>query len=234
MKRTLCLAALAATVFAADRGGVRPRTNANDYPAHETARDVSVAAAVISPDQAKSLFSTDLSQYVVLEVGLFPAANQTIDVNSGDFSLRVGAQGDIVRAANPHAMAAANQRKNSPPPARGRDITLYPTATVGVATGPDPVTGQRRRGVYTETGVGVGIGDPGYPQPPRPGSTDRDREVMNQELSDKMLPDGPSDAPVAGYLYFRIPPKARTSALELQYTAPSGRVRVLLPSARAK
>jgi len=98
------------------------------------------------------------------------------------------------------------------------------------------VTGQRRHasGVYTETGVGVGVGDPGYPQPPRPGSTDRDREVMGQELTDKMLPEGQTANPIAGYLYFRLPAKARTSALELQYFAAAGKVRVLLPPVKTK
>lgn len=227
------------TAFATDPRGVKARPGPADYPAHENANELTVAAAVLSPDQAKSLFATDLRDYTVIEVGLYPAAGQTIDVASVDFALRVGAQGDIVRAANPRAIAASNQRKNTPPPSRGSDITLYPTATIGYESGDvyDPATGTRRRagGVYTGAGVGVGVGGAGAPpQAPRPGSTDRDREVMQQELLDKALPDGPVTAPVAGYLYFRLPAKAKNSALELQYYAASHKIRVPLEPAKVK
>ncbi len=149
----------------------------------------------------------------------------------------MGAQGDLVRAANPGAIAASNQRKNSPPPSSNKDITIYPTATIGYESGDvyDPVTGRRRGGgMYGGGGVGVGVGDQGYPQPPRPGSTDRDRDTMHQELGDKTLPDIRTNNPVSGYLYFRLPAKARTSALELQYLSRDSKVRVLLPPVRTK
>jgi len=188
----------------------------------------------LTPDQVKGTFATDLKQYLVIEVGVYPEAGHTIDLSASDFALRVGAQGDIVRAANPGAMAAANQRKHMPPPSRRSDVTLYPSATVGVATGTDPVTGRRAHGVYTDTGVGIGIGDQGMPAPPPPGSTDRDRDVMNQELADKTLPDGKTTEPVAGYVYFRLPPKARGSALELQYFGANGKLRVPLPALKIK
>lgn len=222
---------------ASDPRGLRPRPNPSDYAAQEAGTGVTIAASVLSPSQVKGAFSTDLSQYTVVEIGVYPAPGQTIDVNGMDFALRIGAQGELVRAANPDAIAASNQRKNSPSPGRKSDVTLYPSATIGYESGSvyDPSTGRQRRasGVYTETGVGVGIGDQG-PQAPRPGSTDRDRAVMSQELSDKALPGGAAMDPVAGYLYFRLPPKSRNAALELQYFAKDGKIRVLLPQNRAK
>jgi hypothetical protein len=238
--KTLALTLLCTTVaLATDPRGVKPRPGPADYPAHENSNQLTLAAAVLSADQVKSLFATDLREYTVIEVGLYPASGQTIDVTSVDFAMRIGAQGDIVRAANPHAIAASNQRKNRPSPSRGSDVTLYPTATIGYESGDvyDPVTGGRRRAssVYTGAGVGVGVGGAGAPpQAPRPGSTDRDREVMQQELLDKALPDGPVTAPVAGYLYFRLPPKAKNSALELQYYAGSHKVRVPLEPPKIK
>ncbi len=57
---------------------------------------------------------------------------------------------------------------------------------------------------------------------------------MNQELTDKTIPDGKTTEPVAGYVYFRLPAKARTSALELQYFGANGRLRVPLPAVKLK
>ena len=235
MKQFAILLAASAVALATDPRGLKPRSGPADYPAHETGTDVTIGAAVLTPAQVKSTFATDLSGYLVLEVGVYPGAGQAVDVSIGDFAVRVGSEGEIVRAANPQAIAASNQRKKAPKPSRASDVTLYPSATIGYESGTytDPASGQRRRagGVYTDAGVGVGIGDQG-PQMPRPGSTDRDRDVMNQELTDKMLPDGKTSDPVAGYVYFRLPAKARTSALELQYFAAGGKVRVLLPAVR--
>ena len=234
MKNILLVGAVAASLFATDQRGLKPRPAPSDYRAHEVQSDLTIAATVLSQDEAKSVLSTDLKDYVVIEVGVYPADGKSVDLSSRDFALRFGEQGNIVRAAAPRAIAASNQRKNSPPPQHGsgRDITIYPTATIGVANGPDPVTGRSRGGVYTGGGVGVGVGGGGtpYPDPPRPASTDRDREVMHQELADMMLPDGQFSAPVSGYLYFPLPPKSRTTALELQYYAASGKIRVLLPA----
>lgn len=232
MKRLVVSLALVGLACASDRG-IRPRAGVSDYPANEAGKVVAIGAAVLTPDQAKAAFSTDLREYLVLEVGVFPQAGAAIDVSSSDFALRVGAHGEVVRAANPRAMATSNQRKDNPPPSSGRDITVYPTATIGYESGDvfDPVTGRRRSGGwYGGSGVGVGVGDSGYPQPPRPGGTDRDREVMHEELSDKTLPETTTTGPLSGYLYFRLPAKARNSALELQYLGKDEKVRVLLPA----
>lgn len=233
MRAMVMTLGFAAALLGADPRGLKPRSGPADYPAQDAGRDVTIAAAVLTPEQVKSTFSTDMKQYLVIEVGVFPAQGQTIDVAAGDFALRAGDQGNVVRAANPRAIAAANQRKNAPPPdpQRASDVTIYPTATVGVASGTDPWTGRRTSGVYTGAGVGVGIGGNGggISDPPRPASTDRDREVMQQELTDQMLPEGKITAPAAGYLYFPYPQKAKTVALELQYYAAGGKIRVPLP-----
>jgi hypothetical protein len=232
MKSALILTVLASSVFAADRG-LKPRPGPADYPAQDTTSEVTVAASILTPDQVKATFSTELKDYLVLEVAVYPATGKTMDLTTADFVLRAGDRGDLIRPANPRAIAASNQRKNQPPPASGgRDITLYPTATVGVGSGTDPWTGRRNTGVYTGAGVGVGVGGSGGPMgpdPPRPASTDQDREVMREELTDQMLPEGATSAAVAGYLYFPMPAKARTAALELHYYAPGDRVRVSLP-----
>ncbi len=231
MKAGILLLVCAALSFGSD--GIKPRPAASDYPVKDQSKNATIAAAVLDADQVKSLFSTDLKDYVVVEVGVYPSPGASVDVTPDDFAVRVGTS-EVVRAANPRAMAASNARKNAPArQSRRSDIDVYPTAEIGYESGGyDPVTGRRRSGVYSGAGVGVGVGGSPYPDVPPPASTGRDREVMHQELADKTLPSGTTDQPVAGYLYFRLPAKAHNSALELQYFAKSGKVRLPLPATK--
>jgi hypothetical protein len=104
-------------VLADDESGIRPRESSADYPAHQKVSGVTVAAAVVPPDQVKKLFATDLNAggYIVIEVAIYPEAGNEIDVSSGDFLLRVGSNPAIVRNASARAIAAALQRKSTPP-----------------------------------------------------------------------------------------------------------------------
>ncbi len=225
MTRLLSAAlAAAALTMAADNSGIHPRPSVSDYPASDAAGNVTIGAVVLSPEQVRNTFATDLNRsYIVIEVGVYPRGANPVDVSLQDFALRVGAS-DMVRAATPRAIASILQQKNAGPPPRSSDITLYPTADVGVVSGPGG------RAVYTGAGVGVGVGDQG--QPPRPGSTDRDRMTMRQELEDRALPEGKTSRAVAGYLYFpRTGAKRKNVAYELTYFGEGGRVRVPLPPA---
>ncbi len=79
----------------------------------------------------------------------------------------------------------------------------------------DPATGQERKesGVYTSTGAGVGIGTRGGPA-----RTERDREMMELELTKKGLPEGTVSRPVAGYLYFPFSEKKKSDVYQLECT----------------
>ena len=57
-------------------------------------------------------------------------------------------------------------------------------------------------GVYTNVGVGVGVGG-------SRGADVRDLRVTHQELSDKGFPEGEFSKPVCGYLYFPTPEKKK-------------------------
>ena len=228
----------AGIMMARDGDGIRPRPVAADYPGHETANGVTVAAAVMPQDQVKHMFATDLSHYIVVEVAMYPEPGQDVDLSAGDFALKIGAGGDAVRAANPRAIASIIRKKNEPKPGSPGDVTIYPSATIGYESGPsyDPNTGGRRNGgVYTGAGVGVGVGGANGPQAPRPASTDRDRVTMQQELEDKGLPEGKARRAVAGYLYFPRPNgKARNALYEISYYGTSGKVRVSVPPPQSK
>jgi hypothetical protein len=229
----ICL--LAGLLFADDVSGIRPRESSADYTANKKISGVTVAAAVIPPDQVKKLFATDLNAgYIVIEVAIYPEAGNEIDVSSGDFLLRVGSNPAIVRSASARAIAAALQRKSTPPEIRRKsDISVYPTATIGYESGTDTY-GRRRSGVYTAAGVGVGVGDdPNGTAPPRPASTDRDRTTMEKELADKALPEGKTTRAVAGYLYFPKPTvRQRNAAREITWYGIDRRVHLTIPAAK--
>jgi hypothetical protein len=230
----ICL--LAGMLHADDTGGLRPRENSTDYTAHQKVSGVTVAAAVIPPDQVKKLFATDLNAggYIVIEVAIYPEAGNEIDVSSGDFLLRVGSNPAIVRNASASAIAAALQRKSTPPDIRRKsDVSVYSTATVGYESGTDAY-GRRRSGVYTAASVGVGVGDdPNAGAPPRPGSTDQDRTTMEQELADKALPESKTTRAVAGYLYFPKPTaRQRNAAYEITWYGIDKQVHLTIPAAK--
>ena len=228
MKSLLVCCALAGALSAGD--GVRPRPDASDYPSHETAHGVTIAAQALAPDRVKQLFATDLSRYIVVELAIYPEAGQQLDIAVTDFALKIGAAGDQTRAASPRAIASINQHRNEPKPGSPGDITLYPSATIGYESGTvyDPVTGQRRGGgVYGGGGVDVAVGEP---RAPRPAGTDRDRATMHQELDDRSLPEGRIDRAVAGYLYFPRPAgKLRNALYEISFYGATGKVRVSIP-----
>jgi hypothetical protein len=201
-------------------GGTRPRPNSADYRTQETAGDMTLAAEILPSNQVRNLFSTDLSKYIVVEVAVYPKDGTTADVHRIDFTLKLGS-GDVVRAANPAAIARTKQQAASAPPSKASDINIYPTATIGYESGP------YHRGVYTQTGVGVGVGQPSGPYPPGPASTDQDRRTMQLELEDNALPEGAAAKAVAGYLYF--PATSRKNVTyDLEYYTQQGRVRLTL------
>jgi hypothetical protein len=197
---------------------------------------VTVAAAVLSQDQVSKLFAGDLNKagYMVVEVAVFPDSGNEVEVLSRDFLMRAGSEKETLRPVSSVTIAARQQQKNTPkvPPTPG-NVSVYPTSTIGWETGGyDPVTGRRRSGVYTGGGVGVGVGGQREPYPAPPGSTDADRNLMEQELFSKELPQGKTVEPVAGYLYFPKPSssKARNGPLHITYYTEHERMELEVPA----
>ena len=237
MNRTTLILSTAAFLFANDGRGIRPRASSADYPVQEKTRGGTIAAAVVSPDHVQKLFATDLNRagYFVIEVAIYPEAGREIAVSSDDFMLRIGGDPTTVRPASPLTIAGVLHHKNTPPAPRASDVTLYPTAEIGYESGGyDPLTGRRRSsGVYTGAGVGVGVGGAGGPVDPRPASTDRDRNTMQQELEDKALPEGMTTRAVAGYLYFPKPAgKVKNALFNITYYGADGQVHLAIPPPR--
>ncbi|HET8826190.1 MAG TPA: hypothetical protein VFM77_13725 [Terriglobales bacterium] len=192
--------------------GTAPRLAASDYPAHGQQDGVSVGAKLLTSTEVRKTFVSDLNHCcVVVELAVFPKAGQNLAVSLDDITLRVAGTDTAARPSSATVVSAALQKD-----AQGqRDVTVAPAVTVGYQTGTsyDPVTGtQQPGGVYTGVGVGVGVGHRGN----QPGASEKDRSVMETELSEKGLPEGDAAKPVAGYLYFQIP-KSKNAKYELQY-----------------
>lgn len=213
MKRLGALALLAGMSLAATRG-LPVRSDPADYAAHADDKGVRIAAEVLSPDQVRNMFSTELGNYVVVEVAVWPKPDSQLDLSPIDFALKVDATRRPIRPASARTIANINQRRSR---SRKDDILLYPS--VGVTTG--------TWGTGTNVGVGVGMGGGA----PGPASTDRDREVMQLELEERGLPDVVITKPVAGYLFFPAGAKGKKQqSYELQYGTDAATVRMTLPA----
>jgi hypothetical protein len=211
--------------------GTVPRATAWRYPGHTELNGVAMGAAVLSAHEAKQAFSTEVNRCcVVVEVAIYPEKGKPVDISLDDFALRTIGSDTATKPESAKVLAGNLQKKAEP---SGRDLTVYPSIGIGVESGPryDPATGESRRGgtgVYTTAGVGVGVGaDPSHP---RGASTDRDRDVMEIELSEKGVPEGAASAPVAGYLYFPLgSSKKKSAARELNYIVNGNKMTVRLP-----
>jgi hypothetical protein len=206
----LALTTLALLAKGADTG-VPPRGGSTDYPVHERAESAIIAAAVISADQVKKMFSPEISkQYIVVEVAIYPGSGVPFDLKSSDFALRVGQR--IGRADRPEDVAPW-------PEARG--IGSHPpfdvTAETGVIyqRGNDPTYG-RQQGAGTYSGVGVT--EPGQNIPPPPSDPRLDPRVVYDKVQRSSLADGKTKTVIAGYLYFpQYAKRKKSDGIELQY-----------------
>jgi hypothetical protein len=228
--RILCVAVLPLSLTLG--AGIRPRATAADYPAHESAGGVTVAAAVIPPDQVKKLFAANLNKmgYVVVEVAVYPDDGNEVDLRSRDFLLRSGS-GSTVRPVSVDVITSRMEQKNAPKaPPLPSNVQVYTGTTIGYESGGyDPVTGRRGGGVYTGTSVGVGIGN--YPAPPPPNPSGPDPISAGPDLASQALPETKTIQPVAGYLYFPKPEGWKEkSAQHLTYYGEHGQVRLEIPA----
>ena len=227
MKPIVVLMLAALLLLATDHSGVRPRGTAKDYRAYDSAGGITIAGAVVPAGKVKHQLSPDLVKagYTVLEIAVYPDPGNNVVVSSDDFSMTVGSNPDAARAETPADVAASIEADNrtNRPQIPGR-VQVHVDQTIGVSSGGrDPVTGRRYPGgVYTATGVGVGVGDPRvgdppptdpidpryppgdprYPDPRAGGAAPPVPRSLRDKLDEKALPQGRAMKAVAGYLYF--------------------------------
>jgi hypothetical protein len=156
-----CFIVCAAALATGAPRGTAPRATADKYPAHADQNTVAIGATLLTEAQVRKAFFADVNRCcVVVEVALYPQADQVTEPSLDDFALRVV----------------------------GQDVASKPTT---------PKTAALH------------------------GSKDSDRLhprlifAMEEELSEKALPEGPTSTPVSGYLYF---PKDKKGKYQLEYT----------------
>ncbi len=219
MKRVILLAAIATGLVADASHGIPARNNVRLYRGTTSTDTYDLGVTLLPESTVKQQFSSEIYRgYVVVEVAFFPKDGANVNVSHGDFSLRNKESGQVAYSTIPSNIAGVLQKAAS-----RRTVDVYPEASVGYETGRgtyDGVNGPRRSGVYTASGVGVGVGNPGQ----RPGASPQDRQVTQMELADKALPEGATTQPVAGYLYFPITSKKRSTPYEVVYRTPQGSV----------
>jgi hypothetical protein len=166
----------------------------------------------LSPEQVNAAFVTELGRnYLVLEVALYPGKGTPIEVPLRDFTLRIAGTDLTAKPASPKTIAAMVQKST----AQEREVAVNPHVGIGYETGTtyDPTTGKGRRGGGWVTSAGVAVGV----ETRQTASTEKDREVMELELTERSLPEGQAAGPVAGYLYFPIPARKKDLAYQLEY-----------------
>lgn len=206
------------------RGSV-PRSSADRYHSHAQSDGTSVGADILTPKQVGKAFVSDLNRCcIVVEFAFYPDRETGPHALSlDDFALYISGSDIGTKPRSAIVVVASLQKKaGSGPP-----VAVHTAATVGYESGTatDPNTGQPTRvhGVYT--GTEVDVSDP----KPAPGSTARDREVMEKELDEKGLPVGKAAAPVAGYLYFSIHDRKKDAKYQLEFNFNGEKLLLPLP-----
>jgi hypothetical protein len=228
MNWKLCAAMILMAVtflLAEEPKGTEPRLAAIRYPAHAEINGVAIGASLLTRDQVRRSFVSDLNRCcLVVEVAFYPVKDRPLNVSLNDFVLRIKDSDVIAQPSPAKVIAVSLQRK-----ARSdRDVTVSPSYGVTYQSGHgyDPVTGTAQSGGVTRTtGVLVGVGRPGA----NPGSTDKDRSAMEAELGEKGLPLGSATTPLAGYIYFPVSSKKKNANRQLEYTLGQDKVALSLP-----
>ena len=208
------LAVVATSTAMAGLKGTAPRSAADRYRTHAERDGIAIGAELLSSSQARNIFRSDVSHCcLVVEVAFYPQKDKPLHISLDDFTLQAAGSKKAVKPLRARAVAATIQDRNE----QTREVVTTQSVGVGYESGTviDPITGRREKvhGVTTRTDVGVGIGD----SDPRPSSSNRDREIMESELSERGLPEGDVSAPVSGYLYFPLSSKKKGTALQLKY-----------------
>jgi hypothetical protein len=212
--------------------GMRPRPDANSYPAHDHLPGATIAAVALSPAQVRTAFGSDTYKgYIVLEVAVFPDPNESVNLSPKDFMLKIGEVGELLRPSSPSTIALSIDEKNNPthPPEVRRPVDVTTRSTIGYDSAGtyNPNTGKRQGAVYAGTEVDVAPGG-STPAPPRANRGPR-FDDMEAELNARALPEATISRPVAGYLYFIPPRKKASGTYNLDYSSDSGRLKLAVP-----
>ena len=166
------------------------------------------------------------SDYLVVEVGVYPAPGEPIEMGTSTFKLRLNGKKEIISAEGPGFVAASvkypewEQRKNVEVQGGIGDT--------GVVLGRPPVVG-RFPGDPTPQQSRLPRAPTAPPPGDRNGIEKEEPARVEEVIAQKALPEGRAEKPVSGYLYFRYRGKMKSiKSLELIYNGKSGPVTLKL------
>ncbi len=207
--------------LAAASGGVEPKRAAAEYPAHAKMAGAEIGAEFLGRYLPGEKASHMTGNYLVVEVGFFPALRgKPVVLSSGDFRLRLNGKLDLV-AQSPGLVAGALRNPHW----------------------------ESERGVIASGGVGPAVvvmrperrqprfpGDPeALPAPPGREQPKIEDANAGKDAGDaairRALPDETVDRPAAGMLYFAWrDPIRKLKSIDLVYDGPAGRALISLKS----
>lgn len=196
--------------------GTAPRTKAADYPVSATLEKLVIGAEYLVHSFSGHNQTFVTSDYLVVEVALYPAAGERPLISGGQFTLRINGKKSTVLPQAP-AMVAASLKypdweiRRSVTAVAGPVIIGRPTP---VERFPDDPRPQQRRLPAP----------PKAPEPENRSGLEPQAPVKAEELVvECALPEGEAQGPVSGYLYFAYKGKTTSiRSLELIYTGPAG------------
>ena len=196
----------------AGRTATAPRSSAEKYHSHATNDGVSIGAELLTRKEVSQEFAARLNNCCrVVQVAVYPKKDAPLDLSLDDFALFVGETDIPVRPQSATVISAKLEKQRS----KG-SVATSENVGIGYESGTyiDPVTGQpvHVRGTTTSAGAGVAVGD-AVP----PAVAERDREVIERELSEKGLPEAKVAIPVSGYLYFSARKQKKDTKYRLEY-----------------
>jgi hypothetical protein len=189
--------------FAQGGAGIPPRTHSGDYPAQQTSGDLTLAAALLTPAEARKVFTADLDRagFLVFEVAAYPENNAQIDLAPDQFTLRIVNDPAVAPTSSPESIVEVMYKGKRSAPQLPENVHVYTTGSVGYESG----TAGRRGGMYGGGGTAVSVGDGAGPPPASPSPPSIDRDSLQVQLAAREFPSTKATAPVAGYLYFAKP-----------------------------
>jgi hypothetical protein len=233
----IIVAILATVVFAGSKG-VPPRPSANKYAAHAESDGATIGATRLSASQLRKMLAVDKitcsdldENSVIIEVGLYPAKDGTLEISRDAFTLRARDENSRVKPSGADDVVAKLpywvQVDQSGGGAGGGIMPRSPVDHDPVGVSRDPVTGMPRRngGNTAPNGLdgGVGLGSSSkVPQPP----SSPERRALQLRMAELALPDGSTTSPLAGLVYFSLEQK-KGVRYQLEYTL-NGK-KVILP-----
>lgn len=194
------------------RTGTAPKASAPDYPAHATLQKLSIGAEYLvhSFSSGRQMFIA--KDYLVVEVALFPAKGENLEVNAGHFTLYVNGR---KRAISPQAPEFVAESLKHPDQSSG----LHPVAALGPIVLGQPPPAERFPGDPNGR-----TGTP--PRAPGDDSSGVDKELpltAEDLVVQAALSDGEHHGPTSGFLYFPYRGNIHhIHSLELVFASPAG------------